>query len=325
MQSKLSVIVLLIFSLCSVTACNDEPKNTDEPVVAVAAKPDIPAPWKRFETIQDNAAVGPVVNVSIDFGIKSKGNMMECKPGAGICEPPKLGDPRSTTTAQIVDNTLYITVNTEAFKSSNPVFYDSLMSYKMNGYMTFQDSYRFDPIIASRLGNTTGITIEEGSPFAFSNTIIDSVQKEVFVFYGAIPGNSACINFTNCNGEAYNTGISFSPGMPGCAGRAYTYAYNNGNGGIQLTLVMRSEDVVAQSGGCIALDTNWQTGYAPQVLTINTEYVFSDSATAASVSVPVGTVLPTIPNAAYIAFMPTGWCTISLMLNVPAGDVSAKK
>lgn len=340
---KHTIKTVLCLLLCSgfFTACNNSAPQTENATKTDSvAKPDHMAIQTMMAAnIHEFAAYSSLGNaapqpMTIQFGAKAGGDTLSpigglgCNPGTGICNiVQNLGAAGTPDSSLVSQGTMYMYMFKASIQSSNLQFYRQLASANFSGIFTWPNNYTIPSEIATSMGvdppNT--ITIAKGTPMVFGSSAFPAMGDIAMWPAGALPGNQGWLSLSNCtpiNDSVNGVTLNFSPTQTGSAVQAYSAIGILGTTGF-LTLYMNTAAFLSQPGICPTCLPC--TAPANNLLTLitATPYTFSDSATAASMSVPLNS---TIAAGGYLgSYFGSGWCSVSFMLNVPEDAAAALK
>ncbi|WP_276134182.1 hypothetical protein [Polluticoccus soli] len=317
--------VILMFSFLAACTGTDTKTGEETNTDTVTAAPK-PKPFDVLGMVHRAASApgaGPVLPMTVQYGIK-QGAAAQCNAGAGICNVTGTGSGSTICdTLQIVGGSLVITTDKALLDTGAGVpVYDSFKRYGMNGVVSYGAGFNFGRPLSRKLGAADTISIKQGMPMVFASNESEPGKVKI-ITYGAIRGNSACVSFNNCAGNASSFSLSLAAADADCLGQAYTGFYDAGDGSGTGTLVvyMRT-DSMPGLGDCMphpdpgSLATTWLNFQLASDVEINPN----------TTSIPAGSVISAAQNnAQQLAIYPTGWCMLTLNVTLPGGDKATTK
>lgn len=280
----------LLLIACLFVACDEQvEEKMDEATTEIA--PD------KYELLKQNLFVAggdePIHStaVSINFGVKPSPNAMACGPGAGICDM-STGD--STATSDILSTGnmgyLLLKVSTSNIRE-NQEFIDLLNTTASQsndgGFMQFTNPYNFNTsTLGTGLGAARGVEISSQNPIFVSRGITTDIYNLNFI--GSVENNKAEFSFMDGTGWLRSK-MSVRPYSSRGTNPGYSiFNINEDSASGDLNIYMNVNNVYRiDSNLREVFETNSDGIVRDGTYQIPEDFVFSDSATAASLSVPL--------------------------------------
>lgn len=312
--------LILMFSFLAACTGTDTKTGGEANKDSLAAKPtpfDVLGMVHRAAT---GSGAGPVMPMTVQYGIKA-GSAQRCSAGAGICNVTGTSPGVASDTLQVVGGSLVIATDTALLDRYTPL-YDSFNRYGFNGVLSYDAAFNFGRTLSKRLGVADSISIKKGMPMAFMNASNESAPgKLTIVTFGAIPGNSARVTFSNCAGNPYSFSLSLAAADSDSIGRAYTGFYDPGDGSGTLVIYMRTEHMPGM-GDCMP----HQDPGSLAATFLNFRLAGDVEINPNTTSIPTGSVISAAQNdAQQLAIYPTGWCMLTLTVTVPSSPDKVTK